>query len=211
MVTFHFLQLSKRLARRNFQVYFCTTPANISSIQHELSDEELPIELVLLHLPQLPDLPSSCHTTKSLTPSLMPALKQAFDLAEPSFSEIIRSVQPNVLIYDFIQPWAPLSAAASNAPAILFLTSGATFFSFFLHLYRGTGHDFPFPCIYLNDHEGEKSLKAAYTSAHGVTDVDRVLMCADRSCSFIAIKTFPDLESKYIEFLSLHLTRRLYP
>ena len=50
-----FLELAKMLTTRNFHIYFCTTPTNLSPIKQQLSQKDsLSIELVELHLPSLP-------------------------------------------------------------------------------------------------------------------------------------------------------------
>lgn len=53
-----FLELGKRLSERNFHIYLCSTPVNLSSIKPKISEKySSSIELVELHLPSLPDLP----------------------------------------------------------------------------------------------------------------------------------------------------------
>ena len=79
-----FLELAKMLTTRNFHIYFCTTPINLSPIKQQLSEKDsLSIELVELHLPSLPELPPHYHTANGLPPHLMPTLKKAVDMASP--------------------------------------------------------------------------------------------------------------------------------
>ncbi|KAL6345972.1 hypothetical protein AAG906_025252 [Vitis piasezkii] len=125
-----FLELAKKLSRRNFYIYFCSTPVNLSSIKGKLTKEDsLSIELVEIHLPSLPDLPPHYHTTNGLPPHLMPTLKKAFDMASPGFADILTTLNPDLIIYDILQPWAPVAASSQNIPAVLFLSTGATLLS----------------------------------------------------------------------------------
>ncbi|CAA6660723.1 unnamed protein product [Spirodela intermedia] len=118
-----FLELGRRLSSRGFRVHLCSTPANLASVRLE---DGAGVELVELHLPDdLPELPPHLHTTRNLPPHLMPNLKTAFDLAEPAFCGLLDSLRPSVVVYDFLQPWAPAAAATRNIPAVLFLSVGA--------------------------------------------------------------------------------------
>uniref|UniRef100_A0A6N2LSH2 Uncharacterized protein n=1 Tax=Salix viminalis TaxID=40686 RepID=A0A6N2LSH2_SALVM len=57
-----FLELAKKLSKRNFCIYLCSTPANLACIK----EKEPSVEFVELHLPSLPELPPHSHTTKGL-------------------------------------------------------------------------------------------------------------------------------------------------
>lgn len=93
-----YLELSRRLSKRNFQIYFCSTAINLNYIKRYSSD--FPIQLVELHLPYSPDLPPEYHTTKNLPPNLMSTLMSAFQTSKSSFSNIITILNPDLLIYD---------------------------------------------------------------------------------------------------------------
>ncbi|KAG9455061.1 hypothetical protein H6P81_007965 [Aristolochia fimbriata] len=226
-----FLELAKKLTRKDCFVYLCSSPVNLSSIEHQLheyqKDDQFDfasrIRLVELHLPDhLPDLPPGRHTTKSLPTHLMPTLKHAFDLSRPSFStNILAALKPDVLIYDFIQPWAPATASEMGIPAVLFLTTAASSSAFFSHFFRGStstepdkeARYFPFPsdAIYLEEHEARKIGTRFGGRSNGLTDEDRFYQCSDASTGFIAIKTFRELESKYIDYLSRALGKEMVP
>ncbi|KAL0348718.1 UNVERIFIED_CONTAM: UDP-glucosyltransferase 29 [Sesamum angustifolium] len=101
---FPFLELAKRLSRGNFSIYLCSTAVNLDSIRantgKDVSDDPS-IELVELHIPPSSELPPELHTTKNLPSNLLPALLQAFQTSSFSFSDILNSVNPDLLIYDF--------------------------------------------------------------------------------------------------------------
>ncbi|GFY81771.1 hypothetical protein Acr_02g0000110 [Actinidia rufa] len=105
------------------------------------------IEHVELHIPALPDLPPQYHTSKNLHPNLIPILKQALDLSEPIFSDILKTLKPDLLIYDFLLPWAPVVASSYNIPVVEFITSSVIMAAFVHNL-------FPFQdSIYLREYD----------------------------------------------------------
>ncbi|KAI3837316.1 hypothetical protein MKW92_020561 [Papaver armeniacum] len=210
-----FLELAKRLAQKNFYIYFSSTPINLSSVKDQLSRdrqlENMSLELVELNLPSLPDLPPHYHTTKSLPSHLMPTLKKAFDLSSPSFNEILSTIKPDLLVYDFIQPWAPTLASHLNIPAVQLLTTGAAFTSFALHLFKeNPDTQFPFPSIYLYDYETRQVIKRI-SHPEGMEDSERVTQSIDKSTGVVLINTFKEIEEKYLDYLSYTLGKELVP
>ncbi|CAN0922784.1 UDP-glucosyltransferase 29 [Linum grandiflorum] len=69
----------------------------------------------------------------------MPHLKSAFDspATRASFSSVLITVSPDLLVYDFLQPWAPeLAASLLNIPAVVFLSPSAAMCSYAAHCGR---------------------------------------------------------------------------
>ncbi|KAJ6428828.1 hypothetical protein OIU84_020475 [Salix udensis] len=114
-----FLELAKKLSKRNFCIYLCSTPANLACIK----EKEPSVEFVELHLPSLPELPPHSHTTKGLPRHLLSSLMKALDMSRRSFSEILGALKPDLLISDVLQPWAPAKALSLNIPTVLFMRS----------------------------------------------------------------------------------------
>lgn len=161
-----FLELAKILVKRNFTIYLCSTPANLGSVRQKLSEKySLSIQLVELHLPSLPDLPPSLHTTNGLPSHLMPTLKKALDLASPSFTNILKTLKPDLLIYDLLQPWAPVAASALNIPAVVFIATSATMASSMFHLYFKHPMRFPFSSIFYRGYERDHVTQVLESSA----------------------------------------------
>ncbi|XP_059669659.1 UDP-glucosyltransferase 29-like [Cornus florida] len=207
-----FLELAKALSKRNFNIYLCSTPVNLSSIKAKLTQKHsISIKLVELHLPTLPELPSHYHTTNGLPPHLMPTLKKAFDMAKPSFSTILKTLNPDLLIYDFLQHWAPEVALSHNIPATLFLSPSAAAGSFLLHFFKDPNSEFLYPAMYIRDHEriGMQGMLGA--SSNGVKDVLRFEECAKLSSEIILIKSFREIEGKYIDYLSVAYEKKMVP
>ncbi|XP_056169078.1 beta-D-glucosyl crocetin beta-1,6-glucosyltransferase-like [Syzygium oleosum] len=177
-----FLEPAKGLSRRNFHIYLCSTPVNLSSIKPKISEKySSSIGLIELHLPSLPNLPPHYHTTKGLPPHLMNTLKVAFDMASPSFSSIIKSLGPDLLIHDFLQPWAVEAAQSHSVPSVVFFSAGAGALSFMFHVIMNTGSKFPFEAIHLHDYERTKLIKLIDDSAGRLSNKDRALQSVERS------------------------------
>ncbi|XP_059648469.1 UDP-glucosyltransferase 29-like [Cornus florida] len=207
-----FLELAKVLPKRNFYIYLCSTPVNLSSIKPKLTQKDsISIKLVELHLPTLPDLPSHYHTTNGLPPDLMPTLKKAFDMSKPTFSNILKTLNPDLLIYDFLQPWAPEVALSHNIPATLFLSPGAASTCFIFHLFKNPSSEFPFPEIYIRDLERVGIMGSDESSSNGLKDHNRLEECARLSSDIVLIKSLRELEGKYIDYLSMEIEKKVVP
>ncbi|KAI3818092.1 hypothetical protein L1987_11895 [Smallanthus sonchifolius] len=194
-----FLELAKKLNNTNlFNIYLCSTPANLNSVKKNLkNDGDLPsISLIELHLPTLPELPPNLHTTNGLPLHLMPTLKQAFDLSSPRFSRILKTLKPDLLIYDMIQSWAPVLAATLGIPSVVFITTSATMAATMFHLYShyAKGIAFPFPYIYFRTYEYKRVQEILESSANNQKDKDRVIGCVGNSSSIILVKSFKEIE-----------------
>uniref|UniRef100_M1BBC9 Glycosyltransferase n=1 Tax=Solanum tuberosum TaxID=4113 RepID=M1BBC9_SOLTU len=125
-----YLNVAKKLADRGFLIYFCSTPINLKStikkIPENYSDS---IQLIELHLPELPELPPHYHTTNGLPPNLNHILKKALKMSKPNFSKILENLKPDLVIYDILQQWAERVANEQNIPAVKLITSAAAVFS----------------------------------------------------------------------------------
>ncbi|XP_023904401.2 beta-D-glucosyl crocetin beta-1,6-glucosyltransferase [Quercus suber] len=200
-----FLELAKKLTTRNIHIYFCTTPINLGPIKQQLSKKySLSIEFVELHLPSLPELPPHYHTTNGLPPHLMPALKKAMDMASPNITSILKQLKPDLVIYDFLQILTPSLAQSQNIPAVEFVVMSATMTSFFMHLANNPGVEYPSPEIYLQDYEVGKFTDDS-------DDGDRILECFHQSSEIVLVKTFREIEAKYIDYLSVLAKKKIVP
>ncbi|CAL2239958.1 unnamed protein product [Prunus armeniaca] len=210
-----FLELAKKLtSKRNFHIFICSTPVNLTSIKPKLCPKYSHcIEFVELHLPHddLPELPPQYHTTNGLPPHLMSTLKRAFDMSSNNFSTILTALKPDLLIYDFLQPWAPSLASLQNIPSVEFITTSAALTSFSVHHLRNPSDKFPFPSIYLRDYEAKKFNNLLESSSNGIKNGDRVLQCSDLSSGIILVKTSREIEAKYVDYLSGLMGKKIVP
>ncbi|KAK1349770.1 beta-D-glucosyl crocetin beta-1,6-glucosyltransferase-like [Heracleum sosnowskyi] len=174
-----FLELGKRFARKGLSIYLCSTPVNLRSVKQTLENNPF-IKTVELHLPNLPDLPPHYHTTKGLPPNLLSTLNKAYDMAAPNFSNIVQNLKPDLLIYDFIQFWAPQVALSQNIPSVFFITTGAATSSYIIHKHVNPNTPFPFPAIYCKGYEKEKYEHCAKVNPY-VKIIERIVSCARQS------------------------------
>ncbi|KAG5547517.1 hypothetical protein RHGRI_013267 [Rhododendron griersonianum] len=207
-----FLELAKTLSKRNFNIYLCSTRVNLSCIEKKLAEKySHSITLVEIKVPTLPGLPQNFHTTKNLPPHLMPTLKTAFDRSANNLSKLLKTFKPDLLIYDTIQPWAPVIASKHDIPAVAFVATSATMTSFMLHRYKYPGTEFPFEDIYLNDHEDGNLVHLIQSSENHYKGKNRFFECLRRSSGMILIKSLNEIEGKYIDHLSLLAKKKIVP
>ncbi|XP_073126974.1 UDP-glucosyltransferase 29-like [Henckelia pumila] len=208
-----YFELSKKLSNRNFHIYFCSSAINLESIKKTLqeSPEDSSIELVELHVPPSPQLPPDLHSTKNLPPDMTLTLVQAFQMSSSSFSVIFNNLKPDLVIYDFFQPWVPKLAASQGIPSVYFATSGAAPFSYFHHLYtHGSISTFPFQEIYLLDHE-KVDLKAPVKLEIKDADQDFGFGVFKLSSEIVLIKGCKGFDGKYMDHLSVLCQKEIVP
>ncbi|PHT31492.1 Beta-D-glucosyl crocetin beta-1,6-glucosyltransferase [Capsicum baccatum] len=148
-----FLELAKKLADRNYHIYLCSTPVNVSSIKKRVTEKYSPsIEIVEFYLPSLTNCPPNYHTTNGLPPHVMNTLKRAFEMIMPNFSKILQTINPDLVIYDFNLPGAADCTSSVNIPIVQFLTFSAAVIALGIHMYDKPREMFPFPKIYLSEY-----------------------------------------------------------
>ncbi|XP_057771961.1 UDP-glucosyltransferase 29-like [Salvia miltiorrhiza] len=208
-----FFELANNLAHKRFRIHFCSSAVNLDSIRGKFGkDSSTAVDLIELPFPPLPELPPHLHTTKNLPPNLMPTLVHAFQQTSSAFSEIMNRVSPDLLIYDFFQPWAAKQARRRGIPSVYFATAGAAPFSFFYHQFRhGENRDFPHEEIYLSDRE---KIDASAPIKLEIEDADEDAFSFgvfDLSCDIVLIKGFQGFDGKYIDYLSELCNKRVIP
>ncbi|KAJ4759694.1 Glycosyltransferase [Rhynchospora pubera] len=216
-----FLELAKRLIheRDNISIYFCSTPIILESIRDifnrfptETNSSSLPppqtrINLVEIRLPETAELPPHLHTTKHLPSHLIPTLSRTFAQSQKSFSAILDTVRPDLLIFDIFQPWAAHLSRERNIPAVVYI--GCTVAaSLFCHSYFKPGKEFPFPEIRLtNDNRRQKGPK---DEQHVQSVLERAALSWQLS-DFVITRSFREVESKYINYLSSLVGKEVVP
>lgn len=191
-----FLELGKKLGKRNFNVNLCSTPANLSSIKKRMGEDSL-IQLVQLDLPNLPNLPPHYHTTNGLPPHLMDTLKMAYDMAKPDFSKILQAVKPDLLIYDFLRQWPAEAASELHIPAVQFIATSATMTSFMLHAFKCPGIEYPFSTIFYRDYES-----AQVGRLRECDELRKAIESLEMSNKVILTKGIKEMEGNYSDYLS---------
>ncbi|KAL8518128.1 hypothetical protein ACS0TY_009474 [Phlomoides rotata] len=205
-----FTELAKALSHKNFHSYICSTPANLNSIRTKISGKySLHVHLIELHLPSSPQLPPHYHTTNGLPLHLHPTLRTALRTAEPNFSDLVKSLQPDLLIHDvLLQIWAAEVASRNRIPSVAFFTSAA-----FSHLGRHPGVEFPFPAIRLTGFE--LSMAIGYTTSYRSEETDPDPDPDDeaywRSKGVILVNSSREIEGKYIDYVSGMMNKEIVP
>ncbi|KAH6756188.1 hypothetical protein C2S53_004287 [Perilla frutescens var. hirtella] len=212
-----FLELSNRLLTTNyFTIYLCSTSVNLNSIKTSikqgLSDDHDhgSVELVELQMPSSIQLPPQLHTTKNLPSHLLPLLIKTFQESSSSFSDIMDSVKPHLLIYDYFQPWAPKIASSKGIPSVLFSTSSATALSFFHHVHTyKTAATFPFPAVNLQESEMARLINRVVPNVKDADDDGFAFGVVTRSTDILLLKTCRDVEEKYKDYLSVLCKKKI--
>ncbi|KAI5650801.1 hypothetical protein M9H77_36806 [Catharanthus roseus] len=183
---FPYFELAKKLSKRNFNIFFCSTA-----------------------------LPPHYHTTKGLPPNLHSTLRLAFEDSQTSFSEIIANLKPDLLIYDGFQPWAVEIASAHKIPSVHFYTSGAGSMSYFQHIYKyglsQPDHKYPFPEIYFRQFEFKSLLAMAKSNPQLAKSSTSPLSILGLSHEIVLIKSSKEMEGKYLDYLSTLCGKKMVP
>ncbi|CDP17151.1 unnamed protein product [Coffea canephora] len=209
-----FIELSKRLAKNKFKIYFCSTEINLNFIKESKgfdensSDHSIQLsiaKLVRLDLPDFPELPPHYHTIKNLPPHLTSTLKLAFRMSKTSFSNILNTLKPDLQIYDVLQSWAAELAALNSIPSPLII--GAVNISFFYHgtncRVSGTNETYPFSEIFFRDYEMKKIIATYQELTKLESEEAEVFKCFELSSDIVLVKSWTEIEGRYIDHLSL--------
>ncbi|CAI9106485.1 OLC1v1005651C1 [Oldenlandia corymbosa var. corymbosa] len=208
-----FLELGKKLTKRNFEVFLCSTAASLNPFRKEAEDDEN-LHFREIHLPEMkknPKLSLENQTTRNLPPDLAPALFAAFDGAKDHFREIVREIKPHIVIYDYLQPWAPEVAEELGIPAVLFITGGAASYSFLYHysIKNPSVDQHPISQLkHLPEIHHQNALMFVNAEINGITNKERTRRAAGKSSRFVLIRCLDDeLEQKYREYISVLLKK----
>ncbi|PIN04023.1 UDP-glucuronosyl and UDP-glucosyl transferase [Handroanthus impetiginosus] len=205
-----YLELAKKLTTRGFFIYLYSTPATLRCMKQKRKTFSHSIKLVPLLLPNLRGLSRRFYTTNGLPPNLMPKLKEAFDLSAKGFSYMLAFLKPDLLIYDFLQPWAPMVAKERNIPAVEFITSSSTMTCFMFHYFKNPEEKFPYSEIYFRDYESS-NMRRLLDCASNPKERDMASEGVERSCNIVLIKGFRDIEDKYIDYVTSLVGKKFVP
>ncbi|XP_016492554.1 beta-D-glucosyl crocetin beta-1,6-glucosyltransferase-like [Nicotiana tabacum] len=209
-----YLTVAKKLACRGFYVYLCSTPVNLNFIKKKIPQKySFSIQLVEFHLPDLPELPPSYHTTNGIPPHLNYTLKKALKMSKPNFYKIIENLKPNMLIYDILQPWAKEVANSYNIPAVMLLTFSAAMLSYIFHPVKKPGTEFPFPALYLREIERQRREEMMEKAAKEKDPDDKDPFAEEEEPmnKIILMSTSRATEAKYIDYFTELIQWKIAP
>ncbi|PIM98411.1 UDP-glucuronosyl and UDP-glucosyl transferase [Handroanthus impetiginosus] len=213
---FPYLELAKRiLIRKNFHIYFCSTSFNFNSIKNFIHKNSLDesIELVELHLQPSSELPPHYHTTKNLPSNLLMTLLKAFQTADSSFSNIISTLKPHLVIYDIFQPWAAKLASSQGVSCVHFAPYGAALMSYVHYHYVSFNNKFPVQELCLKDHEKKTLDELVGFLCENVFEEDKDVIFVNYKLSsdIVLLKTSRGFEGKYLDYISSVSHKKVVP
>ncbi|KAL7224506.1 hypothetical protein ACSBR1_025878 [Camellia fascicularis] len=126
-------------------------------------------------------------------------------MASPNFSNILKTLSPDLVIYDFLPSWAKPIASSYNISAVQLMTSGAMIVSFCHHMIKHPGVEFPFPAIQLQEFHDKRFRRTIekFSKASKEKQVTNVDNDQPLPCNFVLFNTFRELEGKYIDYQSV--------
>lgn len=203
-----FLEVAKKLTDTGFNTYLCSTSVNLDSVKNKITDEySRSIHLLEIQLPESPELPSSHHTTNGLPPHLMSLLRKSLYKAKPQLSTMLDTLKPDLVVYDIVLTWAATLCARHNIPAVKFSTTSAVALSYFVHMVKRPGQEYPFPAICLSNFHLVRAHKNRDSTTKDIKDEnpedEPPTGTEKRHCDqIIVIKGSSACEEKYINYLS---------
>lgn len=200
-----FAVLANKLVHRNFHVFLCSTPVNLEPFRKSINHPSL--EFVDLHL-STTQLPEKHHTTRNLPTHLMPTLKTAFIESKETFRNILKTIKPDILIYDFMQPWASEMASEEGISSIVLFPCGAACTSCIVHYSIQPELEFPFESLRFSETEREKS---EIMNSGTNSDDSKDESFGGPSASFIMVNSSNKIEGKYISYWSEIVKKEVVP
>ncbi|KAK3205510.1 hypothetical protein Dsin_019556 [Dipteronia sinensis] len=184
-----FYELAKRLSIKGFHIYFCSTPICLEPIRNinHFDHDHMNIHLIDLQLPSSfhQELPPHYHSTTNLPPHLVKTLLAAFDASKPAFSDILKTLRPELVIYDVFQPWAVEAARELNIEAVLFSTSVQS-------------QRIKYDVTYLIESNKELMEYLLENSVNGLTPIQRFFQCVTSSSGHVVlVKSSTEIQAKF--------------
>lgn len=202
-----FMELAKRIIHRNFHVYLCSTSVNLEPLRKSIDEPSLEFVDFRLSTTQLPEI---YHTTRNLPSHLMPLLKTAFDDSKEDFRSVVKTIKPDIIIYDFVQPWAPQVATEEGISSVALFIVSVSSTSLLAHYIIHPEIEFPFESLRFS--ETERKLCDIIDMVTGdVAGRERFLGSFERSSAFILINSSDLIEANYIGYLSELMKKEVVP
>ncbi|KAK7826429.1 putative udp-rhamnose:rhamnosyltransferase 1 [Quercus suber] len=127
MTAIPFLELSKKLAEKGIRISFISTPRNIQRLPSIPPNLAGNIKFVQLPLPSVHGLPENCEASIDLQQGKIQYLKKACDVLQAPFEKLVHKDPPDLILFDFIQCWAPETAAKFGVPFLAYSASTLCF------------------------------------------------------------------------------------
>ncbi|PKU82758.1 anthocyanidin 3-O-glucosyltransferase [Dendrobium catenatum] len=218
-----FLQLSRKLsAAGGIHITFLSTPANIPRISSLLPSSPS-IRLHSLPLPAIPGLPAGAESTADLPQHTAELLKLAVDSMQPQVAALLVDLRPDLVFFDFAQPWLPSIAHPLGVKTLFFSVFSAAATAYLTVPSRRSKHSIANiagelirPPAAFPDSTALSAGVPAYQAADfsyifrssgdagELSVLDRVLTGLT-GCSAVVAKTCMEMESPYIHYIESQL------
>uniref|UniRef100_A0A0C9QQ26 TSA: Wollemia nobilis Ref_Wollemi_Transcript_14141_1898 transcribed RNA sequence n=1 Tax=Wollemia nobilis TaxID=56998 RepID=A0A0C9QQ26_9CONI len=224
---FPFLELSIRLARHGVRISFLSTPRNISKTRQSLltlnSSATGKIDLMELPLPSVDGLPPGAENTADIPNEMADILKKALDGLEEPFEGLLSRIQPDYVVCDVSQHWAPTVAAKFGIPAIFFSIYSAAVTGYLMAPSRWKDEEttvgdlttpppgYPSSAIAFRPFEAGAMAAAYNPNEEGdIPAVHRAFKSVE-GCGLIAIRSCYEMEGRFIDYLETCYRKRVVP
>ncbi|KAK8949104.1 Anthocyanidin 3-O-glucosyltransferase [Platanthera zijinensis] len=179
------------------------------------------VRIISLPLPSVPGLPSGAESTADIPPQTAELLKLAVDRMRPSVADLVADLRPDIIFFDFAQPWIPSIAGPLGLKTVFFSVFSAAATAYLTVPARGrgaleashgdlTGPPAAFPASTalaagVPAYQAEDFAYIFKSLADGAPPVfDRVL-AGLTGCSAVAAKTCMEMEGPYIRYVESQL------
>nr|BBG28370.1 anthocyanidin 3-O-glucoside rhamnosyltransferase [Cymbidium hybrid cultivar] len=219
-----FLQLSRKLsaAAAGIQITFLSSPANLPRISSLLPSSPS-IRLLSLPLPSVPGLPAGAESTADLAPHTAELLKLAVDRTQPQVATLLADLRPDLVLFDFAQPWIPSIAHPLGVKTLFFSVFSAAATAYLTVPVRRSNRfavnvadelsrppaAFPASTAFSAGVPAYQAADFAYIfrsfgEADALSVYDRVHACLS-GCSAVVAKTCLEMESPYLHYIESQL------
>ncbi|RDX92970.1 Soyasaponin III rhamnosyltransferase, partial [Mucuna pruriens] len=121
-----FYEMAKILAERGHFVTLINTPKNIDHLPKLPKSLEPLLKLVRVPLPHLEQLPEGAESTMDIPDSKHCFLQKAYEGLKEPIAELLKTLKPDWILYDFIATWLPPIAKSLNISCANYNLSSAS-------------------------------------------------------------------------------------
>ncbi|XP_062198336.1 anthocyanidin-3-O-glucoside rhamnosyltransferase-like [Phragmites australis] len=217
-----FTQVARKLVtggKGGIRVTFLMPAANIPRVEAMLASSAAVVTIVPLHLPHVPGLPAGAESTHEISQEGQELLKAALDGTKPQVAALLAELRPDAVLIDFATPWVCDVAAPLGVKVIYFSIFAAIAFAYItiparrLHGPRVSVQDLmsapdgfpPDSSLATVPTYQAADFTFAFTSFHGKPCVFDRVMAGLEGCAGFVMKTCPEMEGPYIDYISSQL------
>ncbi|CAJ1963531.1 unnamed protein product [Sphenostylis stenocarpa] len=208
-----YFEVAKILAQNGHHVTFINSPKNIDRIPEAPKTLQPFIRLVRLPLPHVQNLPEGAESTMDIPTTNNCFLKKAYDGLQDAVAELLKTLKPDWVFYDFAAAWVTPIAKSLNIPCAHYNITPAYNKVFFdppkdkmkdysIESICGPPTWLPFTTtIRLRPYEFFRALQRNKDEETG-EKADFDLNKAYSSCDLFLLRTSRELEGEWLDYLA---------